>query len=83
MTDLSERTTETVLVLAREVSQDEIAADMDPINAGFDSIATMELAARLEEELGVECSFEDVLDAPSFGDLARTLTRRLDSAGSR
>ena len=81
--DLSERTRDAVLGIARQISQEPVGEDQDPITAGFDSIATMELAARLEEELGVDCSFEDVLDASSFGDLARTLIRRLDAAGSR
>ncbi|MFL6138294.1 MAG: acyl carrier protein [Frankiaceae bacterium] len=81
--DLAEQTLGTVLDIARQVAQGQVDEGMDPITAGFDSIATMELAMRLEEELGVDCTLEDVLDSPSFGELARTLVRRLDAAGSR
>ena len=82
-TDVAERTRGLVLGLAREVSQEQVSEDMDPVAAGFDSIAAMELAMRLEEELGVDCTLEDVFDAASFAELTATLVRRIDEVGHR
>jgi acyl carrier protein len=81
--DVTERTKDTVLALAREITQEDMTEDFDPVSAGLDSIATMELAARLEEELGVPCTIEDVFDTPSLAALARSLAQRIDEAGVR
>ncbi len=70
----------TVLALAGEVSRTAVAPHQDPISAGFDSIAIIELASRLEETLGVVCTVVDVFDTPSFGALAAELTGRVDRA---
>ncbi|MGW3959565.1 acyl carrier protein [Amycolatopsis sp. NPDC005003] len=78
--DVTLTTTRTVLELASAVSQREPAGHEDPISAGFDSIAIIELAMRLEERLGVVCSIEDVFDATSFDALGEELAGRLDAA---
>jgi acyl carrier protein len=77
---LKERVLASVLAKARSVIGRDLAADADPIAAGFDSIASLQLAAGLEEELGVGCTLEDVFDALSFSALADVLTRRIDAA---
>jgi acyl carrier protein len=56
---------------------------LDPIAAGFDSISAMELAALLEEKLGVDCTLEDVFDASSLGALADLLVSRIEAGGGR
>lgn len=78
VTVLRESVLTSVLNTARNVSGQELAADADPIGAGFDSIASLQLAAELEEELSVDCTLEDVFDAPSFADLADVLAQRID-----
>lgn len=80
---LKERVLTSVLDAARGVSGQELAANADPIAAGFDSIAALQLAAGLEEELGVDCTLEDVFDAPTFGALADVLTQRIDTTTDR
>lgn len=72
-----------VLASARSVFGRELGADVDPIAAGFDSIAALQLAAALEEGLGVSCSLEDVFDAPSFAALADLLVQRIETASGR
>jgi acyl carrier protein len=79
----AEHTMTTLLALAGEITRETITEDLDLLAAGLDSIGAMELAARLEEELGVLCTIEDVFDAPSLVDLARALTERIDVAGGR
>jgi acyl carrier protein len=81
--DVTRSTTSAVLELASTVSQRELAGHEDPVSAGFDSIAIIELAMRLENRLGVVCSIEDVFDAPSFAALGAELACRLDEARSR
>jgi acyl carrier protein len=81
--DVAERTKHTVLALASEITREEMTEDLDPVTAGFDSIATMELAARIEEELGIPCTIEDVFDSTSLAELARSLALRIDAAGVR
>jgi acyl carrier protein len=81
--ELKERVLGAVLDTASGVVGRELVADADPIAAGFDSIASLQLAAVLEEELGVECTLEDVLDAPSFTALADVLAQRVDTAQER
>ena len=83
MDDVTRGTTTTVLELAGAVSHRELAGHQDPVSAGFDSIAIIELAMRLEERLGVVCSIEDVFDAPSFAALGEELACRIDQARSR
>lgn len=78
--ELKERVLTSVLATARSVFGRELAADVDPIAAGFDSIAALQLAAVLEEELGVDCTLEDVFDASSFAALAGVLAQRIDTA---
>jgi acyl carrier protein len=82
-TELRQRVLTSVLDRARGVSGTEQAADADPIRAGFDSIASLRLAAALEDELGVDCSLEDVFDAQSFGALADVLVQRIDAASNQ
>jgi acyl carrier protein len=81
--DVAERTKDTVLAIAREITQEEMDEEFDPVSAGLDSIATMELAARIEEELGVPCTIEDVFETPSLAELARSLAERIEEAGVR
>ncbi|MBR7834252.1 acyl carrier protein [Actinospica durhamensis] len=77
---LKERVLAEVLVTARGVIGQELAADADPIASGFDSIASLQLAAALEEGLGLVCTLEDVFDALSFSALADVLAQRIDTA---
>lgn len=76
--NLKERVLSSVLEAAHTVFGQELAADWDPIALGFDSIAALQLAAVLEEELGVDCTLEDVFDAASFTALADVLTERIE-----
>jgi acyl carrier protein len=70
-----------VLAAAGQVAAlPEVDETLDPVAAGFDSVAIMELAARLEDELGVDCTLEDVFDSASLAALADLLTRRLAPA---
>jgi acyl carrier protein len=78
--ELRERILASILDTARSVSGQELAADTDPVAAGFDSIESLQLAAVLEEKLGVDCTLEDVFDALSFAALADVLVQRIDSA---
>lgn len=77
--NLKERVLGSVLDAAHSVFGQELAADWDPIAVGFDSIAALQLAAVLEEELGVDCTLEDVFDASTFATLADVLTERIES----
>ncbi|GIM88041.1 acyl carrier protein [Salinispora arenicola] len=78
--ELREHVLTSVLDTAHSVFGQELAAEIDPITAGFDSIASLQLASVLEEELGVDCTLEDVFDASSFAGLADTLAERIDAA---
>lgn len=78
--ELRERVLTSVLDTARSIFGQELTADADPIGAGFDSITSLQLAATLEEELGVDCTLEDVFDASSFAALADLLTQRIDAS---
>ncbi|WP_284747929.1 acyl carrier protein [Amycolatopsis sp. RTGN1] len=78
MVELKERVSTAVLVKARAVIGQDVTVDADPMTVGFDSIASLQLAAALEEDLGIECTSEDVFDAPSFGALADVLVQRLE-----
>jgi acyl carrier protein len=70
-----------VLAAAGEVAGlAEVDETLDPVAAGFDSVSIMELAARLEDELGVDCTLEDVFESASLAELAGLLTRRLAPA---
>lgn len=80
---LKEQVLASILAKARGLIGRESAADTDPIAVGLDSIASLQLAAGLEEELGVECTLEDIFDALSFSGLAEVLTRRIDAASGR
>jgi acyl carrier protein len=80
--DLKVRVLAAVLAAAGQAFQQDVAADLDPIAAGFDSISAMELAAVLDQELGVDCTLEDVFDAPSLGALADVLVQRIDASGA-
>jgi acyl carrier protein len=72
---------EVVLVAAGEVAdRPDLDENLDPVAAGFDSVAIMELAARLEDELDVDCTLEDVFESASLAALAGLLARRLASA---
>jgi len=77
------RTLDTVLAIAVQVGGGELNADSDLIAAGFDSIAIIELAARLTDEFGVPCAMDDVFDATSVAELAAVLDGRLEGARSR
>jgi acyl carrier protein len=79
--DLKVRVLTAVLTAARQAFRQDVDADLDPIAAGFDSISAMELAAVLDQELGVDCTLEDVFDAPSLGALADVLVQRIEAAG--
>lgn len=81
--DPSTDVTRTLLALTGEILQRQVTEDLDLLSAGMDSIGAMELAARLEEELGVLCSLTDIFDADSLADLARSLTGRIDVAIGR
>jgi acyl carrier protein len=81
--DITTRMTSAVLNIARTITQQEVDENLDPLSAGLDSIATMELAARIEEELGVPCSIEEVFETPSLAALGRPLADRADQAGVR
>lgn len=81
--ELKERVLTTVLEAARSVFRQDLAADLDPIAAGFDSVSCIELAGRLEEELVVDCTLDDIFDAVSFAALADVLVQRIDADGGR
>lgn len=81
--ELKERVLASVLDAARNVFGQELTADADPIAAGFDSIAALQLSGDLEEELAVDCTLDDVLDALSFAGLADVLVQRISSSEDR
>ncbi|MEO6701178.1 MAG: acyl carrier protein [Jatrophihabitantaceae bacterium] len=81
--DLKVRVLAAVLAAGRQAFRQEVDETLDPIAAGFDSISAMELAAVLEEKLGVDCTLEDVFDATSLAALADVLVRRIDVGGGR
>jgi acyl carrier protein len=70
-----------VLDAGRQAFRQDVTEDLDPIAAGFDSISAMELAALLEEKLGVTCTLEDIFDATSLGALTDLLVGRIDAGG--
>ncbi|MFI9811252.1 acyl carrier protein [Saccharothrix variisporea] len=81
--DLADRVLASVLAAARQAFRTDVDPTLDPIEAGFDSIAAMGMAGTLEQELGVECAIEDVFDTTSLAELADLLVQRIDAAGSR
>jgi acyl carrier protein len=81
--ELNERTKRTVLDVTRAVTNEEVAEEFDPIGAGFDSIWMLELASRLEELLGVDCSIEDIFSVNSLRELSEILAQRVEAAGVR
>ncbi|MEC3993096.1 acyl carrier protein [Actinacidiphila sp. DG2A-62] len=72
-----------VLDAARQAHGGDVDADLDPISAGFDSIAAVEMAGILEEAFDVECTMVDVFDVTSLGELADLLVQRIDAASGR
>lgn len=81
--ELRPRVLTEVLDAGEQVSHRAVDQTLDPIAAGFDSISAMELAALLEEKLGVDCTLEDVFDATSLGTLADLLVDRIEAGGGR
>lgn len=81
--DFAQRVRDEVLDAARQVFAGEVDDTLDPVAAGFDSLAATEMAVALEERLGVECTLADVFDMPSLGELAGLLAERVDRAGGR
>lgn len=81
--DLKVRVLTAVLDAARQAFRRDVDETLDPIAAGFDSISAMELAGVLEENLGVDCTIEDVFDATSLAALADILVQRIDAAYGR
>lgn len=53
-----------------------ITADDNFLAEGLDSLGALELAVQLEEQLGLSCNFEDVLEAPTPRELASRLHER-------
>jgi acyl carrier protein len=66
-----------VVASASEIAGEPLEPATDVLEAGFDSLFVVQLAALLTERLGVTCSFEDAFDAPSLDALATVLRNRL------
>jgi acyl carrier protein len=81
--DLRVRVLAVVLDASRQAFRQDVDETLDPIAAGIDSISAMELSSVVEERLGVDCTLEDVFDAPSLAALTDVLVRRLDAGGGR
>jgi acyl carrier protein len=81
--ELRPRVLTEVLDAGRQIAHQDVDETLDPIAAGFDSIAAMELAALLEEKLGVDCTLEDVFAATSLAALANLLVERIEAGGGR
>ncbi|MFJ3338673.1 acyl carrier protein [Streptomyces sp. NPDC086766] len=81
--DLSQQVLTAVLAAARRVHHEDVDETLDPVSAGFDSIAAVEMASLLEEELGVDCTIVDIFDTTSLAELAALLVQRINDAGGR
>ena len=59
-----------VLACAAEVAGEPMPADVDLLEAGFDSMKIVALATLIEERLGMPCSFDEVFDSANLDELA-------------
>ncbi|MEO7268833.1 MAG: acyl carrier protein [Knoellia sp.] len=64
--------------IVHEITATPVTPETDLLDAGLDSLACVELTYRVEQELGVACSLEDILGCETVADLARNLGSRLD-----
>jgi acyl carrier protein len=81
--ELAQRVLASVLATARDAHGKDVDETLDPIAAGFDSISAIKMASELEEELGVDCTLEDIFDTTSLGELATLLAKRVEAASDR
>lgn len=63
--------------IVHEITAAPVTPETDLLDAGLDSLACVELTYRVEQELGLPCSLEDVLGCATVADLARTLGSRV------
>jgi len=68
-------------ILGVALGREPLAADDDFFELGGDSLAAIEAAAVIEEELGFELSIEDIFIASGVGDLSELVWQGL-RAGS-
>ena len=72
-----------IMSTAREIFERDVDQHDDFFSLGGDSVNAIDLAARLEEVLGLEIDHADVWGAESFHDFATKLTRESDHGASR
>jgi len=68
-----------LLPIVREIVAGDVSGDSDLMAMGLDSLGSLELSVRAEDELGLTCSMDDVFDAHSVDDLAHLLYARTQS----
>lgn len=69
-----------LVTLAQGIHSGVVTPTTPMIDLGFDSLASLELAIRVEDELDIACTLEDVLDAVDLNELAAILLARRGNA---
>lgn len=65
-----------ILVSKLKVAPEQITSDATREDIELDSLAVVELSLVLEKELGIKVSDDDLLDAPTVGDMVALLEER-------
>ena len=65
-----------LLQMAEDIQAVPLSLDTNLVEAGFDSLASLELATRIEDELAVPCTIDDILDTPTLRGLGALVTAR-------
>jgi acyl carrier protein len=65
-----------------QLAVEDIASDEPLAEHGFDSMRAVELATRLERDLGIPLPFVELVDGASARDVATAIARRSDGAAA-
>ena len=65
-----------LISMVGDIEPRPVDASTDLIASGFDSLASLELCTRIEDELMVPCTLDDVFEARTLTDLAAVLAAR-------
>ena len=65
-----------ILVSKLKVSPEQVTLDSSKEDIELDSLAVVELSLLFEKELGIRISDDELIDAPSVGDIVRLMEER-------
>lgn len=72
----SDEVLESLISIARQIVPGDVTAESDLMAMGLDSLGSLELSVSAQDDLGLDCSMDDVFSARSLGELAELLRTR-------